>query len=246
MRRQSSLWRSIAIAVSTIAALSTFTPALSASPETKMHRSIQELVRAQGSYCSPDGSGGCILFVPPVKNYIFFGVGATGWGAAVDYAGLEDRWLRDASGGEQRFGTKFSGTVTERRLADGRAEITIRLNTKRAAARVFQSDGMLLFGNTTPDVLTGAKPAIGNSSFEFVFINPTVGMPLPDLGQVVFAAIPGQEFVRSTFQATATGPLHAAFGVKEGTQGRMRVDMISTAANPSVKEIIDLRVVRDD
>jgi len=246
MRRQSSLWRGIVVAVTMAAGLSAISPASAAGPDTKTHRSIQELVRAQGSYCFPDGSGGCFLFFPPVKNYIFFEVLATGWIAAVDYAGLEDRWLKDASDGERRFGTKFSGTVTERGLPDGRAEITIKLHTKRAAARVFQSDGTLLFGNTTPNVLAGAQPAIGESSLEFIFINPTVGMPLPDLGQVGFAPIPGQEFVRLAFQATATGPLHAAFGVKDGTRGRMTVDMISTAANPSVKEIIDLKVVRDD
>jgi hypothetical protein len=247
MRRQSSLWRGIVVAVSMIAGVSAMSPALAASPDTKIHRSIQELVKAQGSFCFPDGFGGCLLADPPVKNYIFFLVNATGWIAAVDYAGLEDRWLKDTSDGNRTFGTKFSGSVTELALPDGRAEITIKLHTKRVAARVFQqSDGTLLFGNTTPDVLAGAQPAIGESSFEFIFINPSVGMPLPDLVQVAFAPIPGQEFVRSEFQASATGPLHAAFGVKDGTRGRMRVDMISTAANLSVKEIIDLKVIRGE
>jgi hypothetical protein len=245
MRRQSLLWRGIVVAVGMVAGVTTMNPALAASPDTKIHRSIQDLVAAQGTFCFPDGSGGCFLADPPVKNYIFFLVNATGWIAAVDYAGLEDRWLKDASDGSRTFGTNFSGSVTELALPDGRAEITIKLHTKRAVARVFQSDGTLLFGNTTPDVLAGAKPAIGDSSFEFIFINPSVGMPLPDLVQAAFAPIPGQEFVRSEFQASATGPLHAAFGVKDGTPGRMRVDMISTAANLSVKEIIDLRVVGD-
>jgi len=211
-----------------------------------IHRSIQELVRAQGTYCFADSSGACTLFAPPVANYIFFQATATQWIAAVDYAGLENAWLKNASFGRQSYRTRFSGTVDERPLRDGRADIKIRLRIERAAARVFLPDGTLLFGNASPSVLTGAKPAIGESSLDFEFINPRVGMPLPDLLQVGFANITGQDFVILHMRSEATGPLHAAFGVPEGTRGRMVVDMISTAANPSAREVLQLSTLPDD
>ena len=245
MAHRTTLRLAAIVALAVLASLSAAAPVAAASPKP-IHRSIQELVRAQGTLCVPDGSGGCFLFSPPVENYIFFGATATEPIAAVDYAGLEDKWLRQASGGSQSFRTGFSGTVTERPLGDGRAELSIVLHTRHEVARAFLFDGTPIFGNTTPDVLAGAQPAIGESTFDFVFINPTVGMALPDLAQIVFAANPGQVFVSSHFRAVAMGPLHAAFGVPEGTRGRMTVDMISTASNPSVREIITLKAIRDD
>jgi hypothetical protein len=135
--------------------------------------------------------------------------------------------------------------VTERALGDGRSELRVILHTRHVAARAFTGDTPL-FGYTTPEVLAGAPAATGESTFEFTFINPAFGMPLPDLAQVVFAPLPGQEVELSHFRATATGPLRAGFGVPDGTRGRMFVDMISTAGNPSVREVIDLRVVGHD
>lgn len=245
MAHRTTLRLAAIVALAVLTTLSAAAPVGAASAKP-IHRSLQELVRAQGTLCVPDGAGGCLLFNPPVANYIFFGAAATERIAAVDYAGLEDRWLQQASGGSQSFHTGFSGTVTERPLGDGRAEVSILLHTRHEVARVFLFDGTLIFGNTTPDVLAGAQPAFGESTFDFVFINPTVGMALPDLGQIVFAANPGQVFVSSHFRAVATGPLHAAFGVSEGTRGQMMVDMISTASNPSVREIITLKALQDE
>lgn len=245
MTRGTTLRRAIVVALTVTACLSAVMPASAGTSKT-VHRSIQELVRAQGTFCFADGSGGCTLFDPPVPNYIFFQATTTQWIVAVDYAGLEDGWLKGVSQGDQSFRTKFAGTVIERPLRDGRAEITISLHTERAAARVFLAPDTMLFGNTTPDVHAGARAALGESTLDFVFINPAVGMPLPDLGQVGFAPIAGQEFVSLHFRAVATGPLHAAFGVPEGTRGRMTVDMISTAANPSAREILKLSPIEED
>lgn len=245
MRKRKGL-RFAFVAVITLVAWSAVAAPASAGEAKTTHRSIHELVRAQGTYCFPDGSGGCLLFAPPVPNYIFFQATATTWIAAVDYAGLEDSWLKGVSHGDQSFRTKFSGTVDEQRLPDGRAEITIKLHTEREAARVFLPPDTLLFGNTTPAVHDGARAAVGESSFEFVFINPTPGMPLPDFVQLFVAPLPGQEFVRSEIRATAKGPLHSAFGVPDGTPGRMTMDMIATAANPSAREVLNLSVINDD
>ena len=250
MRSTTIFRRAFVFLIAAVAALSSVAPASAEEDNHRLiHRSIQELVTAQGTLCwpQPDGSAGCFLFFPPAANYILFVVTPTLMVAAVDYAGLEDRWLKQASNGHRSFHTSFSGTVTERPLSDGRAEIKFNLHTKHAASRAFLlADGTPLFGYTTPEILAGAQPALGESTFEFAFIQPHVGMPLPDLGQVGFAPIPGQEFEWSHFRSVTTGPLRAGFGVADGTRGRMRVDMISTAANPSVKEIIDLRVIKDD
>ena len=32
-------------------------------------RPISDFVSAQGTFCLPDGGGGCFLFVPPVPNF---------------------------------------------------------------------------------------------------------------------------------------------------------------------------------
>jgi hypothetical protein len=245
MTRRTTLRRALVVALTLTACLSVVAPASAGTAKTT-HRSIQEVVRAQGTYCFPDGSGGCVLFDPPVPNYIFFEALATQWVGAVDYAGLEDSWLKGASNGEQSFRTKFSGTVLERPLPDGRAEITIKLITQRAATRVFLAPDTLLFGNTTPAVLAGARPALGESRLDFVFINPAVGMALPDFVQLFVAPLPGQEFIRSEIRATAEGPLHSAFGVRDGTRGRMTMDMIATAANPSAREVLELSVIKDE
>src|SRR5438105_15461101 len=94
-----------------------------------VQRPIGDFVNAQGTFCIDDGSGGCLIFVPPVANFI-------GWDtlqevppqqgnvqpvrcASVDYAGLANAKFEELSG--ISFGTTTSGTVTEHPLADGRA-----------------------------------------------------------------------------------------------------------------------------
>ena len=92
-------------------------------------RPISHFISTQGTFCVPDGNGGCELFVPPVANF----PGAQR-GASVDYAGLAEAYVRQASGGAISLGTSFSGRVIERRLHDGRAQVL--LFTKNALAWV--------------------------------------------------------------------------------------------------------------
>lgn len=213
---------------------------------TIIPRSIHEAVNRQGTFCfTPPGSAGCFLFDPPVANYIFFQRSDNLWTTAVDYAGLEDRWLREHGANHLGFMTTFSGTVTERPLADGRAEITVELHTDNALARAFVSnpDGSStpLFGYTPTEVLAGAQPATGSSDFEFLYIAPRVGMPLQDF--VVPGFIHPEWFESLHFRAQATGPLRSGFGVPNGTPGRMTVDMISTQTDCCVREVLNLSVV---
>jgi hypothetical protein len=200
-------------------------------------RPIEDFVSAQGTFCIPDGSGGCFLFVPPVANFI-------GWdnagevppeetrGASIDYAGLANAWIEGASGGAVSFGTTFDGTITERPLADGRAAVQVRLHTHDALAWVIAADeqgnldfgsGTLLFGHRAPEALEGAEPALVESFFHVRFINTAPGAPLPDLLQLFFAPEPGQEATFLSFHAHGGGPLRAAFGVPDGTPGRLTV-----------------------
>lgn len=206
-------------------------------------RPISDFVDNQGTFCIDDGMGGCFLFVPPVANFL-------GWDtlqevppqqgnvqpvrcASVDYAGLANAKIEELSGGTISFGTTTSGTVTERPLADGRAEVSVRLHTNNALIWVasggdnntcdFATDP-LLFGHRVPDVLAGADAALGESFLQVKFVNTAPGAPLPDLEQLIFAPEPGQEFPSFiSFTARADGTLQGNFGVPDGTPGRAEV-----------------------
>src|SRR5262249_41646002 len=114
-----------------------------------------------------------------------------------------------------RLGTKTDGTMTERPLADGRAEVSVILHTTDALtwASMFPppAAGPTLFGNTAADVQSGATPALGDSVLQVVFKNTAPGAALPDPVNafILGNAAPGQELVFIAFRGTATGPLHA-------------------------------------
>lgn len=185
-------------------------------------RPIAEFVAAQGTYCFDDGAGGCLLFEPPVRNFLGQNDPARELSASVDYAGLANKWIIENGGDSLR--TSFSGSVKEYPLSDGRARVKVVLKTRRALTWVEDSpdfSGPLLFGNKAPEVLAGAKPALCNSTFEVTFINTALGAPLPDLIQLAIVPEPGQEILKVKASCSTTGPLHAAFGVPEGTRGRV-------------------------
>lgn len=184
-------------------------------------RPLAEFVAAQGTYCFDDGLGGCILFEPPVLNFLGQNDPARGLSMSVDYAGLADKWIVE-NGGDS-IGVKFTGTVTEKAMPDGRAKVTVVLNTKKALVWVEDSpdfSGPLLFGNKAPEVLAGAKAATCNSALRVTFINTAPGAPMPDLIQLAIFPEPGQELLSITTHCNARGQLHAAYGVTEGTPGR--------------------------
>lgn len=163
-------------------------------------RPIADFVSAQGTHCLDDGGGGCILFIPPVPNYMGFSDPARGWCGTADYAGVANTWITAASGGTISFGTQISGTVTEKPRADGRAEVTVRLQTRNALVWVIDgcddfATNPLLFGNRAQDVLSAsAQPALGDVSLQVRFVNTAPGAALPDLVQLFFATQPDQEF----------------------------------------------------
>jgi len=201
--------------------------ALATDASKAVQRPIQDFVDAQGTFCLDDGMGGCFLFVPPLDNFLGTSDPAKGIIAAIDYAGLADKWITDASGGSITFGTTFSGSVTETPLADGRAEVHVVLHTRNALTWGAAGDGSdfagapLLFGHRAPDVLAGEDAALGDNTMQAKFINTAPGLPMPDLLQLFFDPQPGQEVVWLMFRGHAAGTLRAAFGVPDGTPGRL-------------------------
>ena len=178
----------------------------------------------QGTFCFPDGGGGCLLFVPPIENFLGQSDPANGLLSSVDYAGLADQWIQGPNGCGMSFGTSFSGEVTEEALEDGRAAVHVVLHTDNALTWVTDGgdfNNTLLFGHRAPDVCNGAEPALGRITFIIDFINNAPGAPLPDLLQLFVDPLPGQEFPSFLLtRARAKGPLRAAFGVADGTSGR--------------------------
>ena len=256
------LWPSIVVI---ILGLMVLAPMISQAKTTT--RPISDFVSQQGTFCFPDGSGGCLIFVPPVANFI-------GWDnikddtnppplelvrlASVDYAGLANDKVEELSGGAVSLGTTTDGTITERSLPDGRAEVTVLLHTKNALTWVVRpindndfASGTLLFGARVPDVLAGATPALGESFLQVVFINTAPGAELPDLEQLFFDPKPGQETSFISFRAQANGELRAAFGVPDGTTGSAEVIQTGlfmtkfkgATADGFPAELINLKVV---
>ncbi len=228
MKGITSPWHRVAAMLGVVLVLIVVAPRSVAQASTTT-RPISDFVNAQGTYCIPNGSGGCKLFVPPVANFIGWADAKTNRGMSVDYAGLANAWITLVSGGTVSFGTTTSGTITERPLPDGRAEVDVRLHTENALTWViacgpqlacdFATDP-LLFGHRAPDVLNGQDAALGSSFMELRFINTAPGAPLPDLEQFLHQPLPGQELEFVAFIAHATGTLRAAFGVPDGTPGR--------------------------
>ena len=221
-----------------------------------VQRPIEEFVDAQGTFCIDDGGGGCFLFVPPAENFFGWGDPAKGICAAFDYAGLANEAIVAGTGGAVDLGTTTSGSVTERPLADGRAEVHVVLHTKNAntfgqsACNDFNTDP-LTFGSRPADVIAGADAALGNGTFHIRFISPAPGAPLPDLLQLAFSPEEGQELLMLSIYYTAFGTLHSASGFAEGTPGRLtctQTGILFSGFHGAVgdgfpAEIIDLRPV---
>ena len=190
-------------------------------------RSIDEFVAAQGTFCFDDGNGGCLLFVPPVANFLGWSQPKEARAASVDYAGLADRYITQESGGTKSLGTTFSGSVTERELSDGRVLISVDLHTRNAlswAVKGFDyAHGTLLYGRRAPEVLAGATASLSDSHLKVEFTMPKAGEPLPDLLKVLADPDPGMSVRSMQFVSSGEGQLRSAYGVPDGTPGRLQV-----------------------
>lgn len=220
-------------------------------------RPIADFVDAQGTYCIDDGNGGCFLFVPPVANFFAWTDPKRNLSVSIDYAGLVDRYL--ASIGAPLLGTTTDGTVVERPLRDGRAEVTVTLHTRNALTWVIAGEDntydyanapTLLGARITEVLQDGQAPALGESLLQVKFINTAPGAPLPDLEQLLGDPAAGQEGPSLiSFRGRADGELHAVEGVEgwnvaEGTPGRVATSQtgllgVSLIANPNSRPALD-------
>jgi len=176
--------------------------ALAARP---VHRPIEEFTNAQGTYCyQPTPGAACFAAEPPLGNIVAWSTFQDGYRrfARVDFAGLVDRYLR--ANGLPVVGTAISGTIVERPLKDGRAEVTVVLHVKRAPAWVrfnpwndLNGDGLgtsnevtapstWVWGARAAELAAGAAPTLVDAEYTLVFINPSMGAPMPDLLQFSF------------------------------------------------------------
>jgi hypothetical protein len=190
------------------------------SQDTVVNRPIEDFLNAQGStsvfykgkyapglpdYAVGWTTGGCPgPFCPPTGSRI----------AVVDYAGGANNYLE--SHGYGSLGTKTEGSITERRLPDGRAEVRLVLHTTNAltfmsawdASQQSAETAPRLFGASVQDILgpLHRRPALADSELIMVFINPSMGAPMPDLVQV-FAFNAPLDWKLISFSANATGSL---------------------------------------
>jgi hypothetical protein len=182
-----------------------------AGDRTVTRRPLQEFLDAQcsTSCCDPMGAW-CGLDPGRGDAYSF---------AIVNVLNLNAQWMEP----DVPLGTTLDGTVTERPLPDGRAEVTVVLHTRHALTWVFGDEwpATVLGSSAYSVAYEGAAPAWGDATTRLVFINPSAGYPFPSLTTLLGCPEPGQELVSLDITATASGPLHEAFGVPEGTPGMM-------------------------
>lgn len=191
-------------------------------PQVAAQRPLSDFISAQGTTS---------LFFPPLPDYI-------GWlnnnpqtrFTLIDYTGLAAAYL--ATHGGPSLGTQASGTVSERALADGRAQVTVVVHTVAALTWTCGLPGDIstnpvLFGVRGGDLLAdpSLQPALSSVTMKVVFTNDAPGAPLPDLVNafILGNATPAQSLLFLSFVSDGNGPLHAAFGVPDGTRGKQNV-----------------------
>jgi len=194
-------------------------------------RSFDEWLAAQGTFCWPDGEGGCFIFNDPVPNYTVWYNPDTWYALWPDYAGLGAAWIYSETGGSIDIGTNISGKVTERVRQDGSVLVHVTLRATDALIWGLNWDTWdLLFGYSPQAVVyDGMDPALGTVSLNLKFVMPEPGMPMPDLIEVSFFPEENMYVEFLGLKCKAEGVLHEATGYPEGTWGRAWATQINTA-----------------
>lgn len=204
-----------------------------------------------------DEQGTTMVFNTPVPDQIGWANNPPTLFALFDYAGLADEYLQ---GFDIFLGTQIAGSVTERPLKDGRAEVTVILHTKRALTWAADPDPdpnttTPSFGYRAAEIAADSSkvPALGESHLQVVFKNTMPGADFPDLVDafILGNAASGQELVYIAFRGTATGPLRLPAGLgPEGTPGRcfvvqtgvlFRGPFMGATADGFPAELVELR-----
>jgi hypothetical protein len=181
------------------------------SEKSVFQRPIEDFVDAQGSV-------GPAIFLSWVNNEFTID-------SSVDYAGLDNEYIKTNSGGTIDLGTTFSGSITERKLSDGNTLVHVTLHTKNALTRAYDlTIGEYVYGSTRDEVVAGEYASLGHSKLSLTYItSEEPGEPMPDLWEMIFIGIPGTYPTSVNFVATSKGQLNSEFGVPQGTPGMVNV-----------------------
>jgi hypothetical protein len=169
---------------------------------------IDKFLASQGTFCADDGMGGCSSYMKPTANYLGWFNRVWKYSAAVDYAGIANNWLMQSG---RWIGTQINGAVTEEQLTDGRARVTVDLHGANVLSFITMGtdyQASTYFGSQPWALVDpSVAPAIGNVQMRVTFINPGMGMPMPDLMQLVRAPLPGQKLESLTMRYEGDGQL---------------------------------------
>lgn len=180
---------------------------------------LKQFLAAQGTYCGSTG-----VFCHPTEDIgsVLGWAGPTGAPAAtLDFAGVNAAWYLEHLGTD--VGYAASGTVRERRLADGRRLVSVSMrfeNTLLAAYPGFGSINPLVGADFEEYGTVEPVTAVGTLTLQMVLPADYVG--LPDLIQVVFEPLPGMELLQLVANVRAEGMLRQDFdGITAGTLVRV-------------------------
>jgi len=182
---------------------------------TATQRPIGDFLSTQGTYCLQSSASDCMLYAPPIPNFLAWYVQDQNMTVAVDYAGLMDTWLRTHGG--QSYGPIYNGSVYEQPLSDGRVRVTVKLDVMNAMAYMVSgidlANGAARFGYKVPDLVDQKySPATGHATLQLTFIRGAMGRPLPDLVQLLKTPRPDDQSMMSSFQFDGYGEFHNDFG----------------------------------
>lgn len=145
--------------------------------------------------------------------------------AVIDFWDFFRNWYPDVP-----LGTTYTGWVKERPLADGTAEITVRVHARDAftSARLLTDfgPGPAVFGYLSNEVAAGSSAVLGQGTFSITYVNTAPGAPLPDFCDVIFSEENEWQVSKIQVTGSAAGPLRASFGVPEGTPGRLNLVVV--------------------
>jgi len=190
-------------------------------------RPIEDFLVNQGTYFP---QGYYVSWLDPRPT------GPANW-AWIDYAGLDN--LKIIEAGWPFLGTIVWGTVNERSLPDGRAEVEVVVHARNALACAFHSPdfmnlGDLVFGHPVEDVLLGAEPTLGNCTLKVRFINTAPAASLPDLFHLLLSPDPGMETISIYFVGQANGLM------VDGSCGHLEITQVGLmAASPPKPPMFD-------
>lgn len=146
-------------------------------------RPCSDFLKAQGSTST---------FFPEVPDYVDWTNNPFTTFGLVDYAGLANKWIVEVQK-KPSLGTKVTCLVTERALADGKAQINVALVATKALGFAQAAEDLFsaetIFGAKAQDVAAPndpAEPALGPATLDVSF-RITKADGLPDLVAVLVA-----------------------------------------------------------